>query len=80
MELVLLHGYRDGYLMGLPGGQKVIQEYYDVAPTIVKHINRRENAGHLPSVSRTYLWTCIGLIREDKTSSVGRCIRIWYMN
>ena len=35
-ELVLLRGYRDGYLMGLPGGQRVIQEYYDVAPTIVK--------------------------------------------
>lgn len=66
-ELVLLRGYRDGYLMGLPGGQRVIQEYYDVAPTIVKHINRRENAEDIyRGIYETYLRTCIGLIREDK--------------
>jgi len=45
----------------------VIQEYYDVAPTIVKHINRRENAEDIyRGIYETYLRTCIGLIREDK--------------
>lgn len=45
----------------------MIQEYYDVAPTIVKHIDRRENAEDIyRGIYETYLRTCIGLIREDK--------------
>lgn len=42
-ELNLLRDYRDNILANEEGGKALINEYYDVAPTIVKRINRSEN-------------------------------------
>lgn len=66
-ELVMLRDYRDSYLMGLANGQEVIREYYDVAPTIVKHINHRENSRQIyREIYDDYLSRCIELIRQGK--------------
>lgn len=66
-ELVLLRNYRDGYLTELSNGKDVIREYYDVAPTIVKHINRRSDAPEIyRGIYKDYLEKCIRLIREGK--------------
>lgn len=66
-ELSLLRGYRDTYLVEQPGGQDLIREYYDVAPTIVKHINRRSDRADIyDQIWKQYLQPCIHLIEEGK--------------
>jgi hypothetical protein len=42
-ELTTLRAFRDGYMMALPDGQKMISEYYTRAPAIVGAINRSED-------------------------------------
>lgn len=66
-ELIVLRDYRDEYLMGLSNGKEVIREYYDVAPTIVKHINQRKDAAEIyRGIYEDYLEKCIRLIRDGK--------------
>lgn len=66
-ELTLLRRYRDTYLASLPGGEAMIREYYDVAPSVVKHINQKENAGDIyRSIWDSYISPCIGMIEEGK--------------
>lgn len=42
-ELVMLKDYRDNILAMEEGGEEIINEYYDIAPTIVKRINKSES-------------------------------------
>ena len=66
-ELTLLRNYRDQYLAALPEGEEIIRAYYDVAPTIVKHINRQKNAGEIyRDIWSDYLSPCIHMIEEGK--------------
>ena len=68
-ELTLLRNYRDNFLMGQPDGEAVIKEYYDVAPTIVKHINKRKNHDEIyKDVWNEYLRPCIQMIEENENS------------
>lgn len=66
-ELRLLRRYRDEYLAVQPGGEALIQEYYDVAPSIVKHIGRQPDAKEIyRSIWRNYLTPCISMIEQGK--------------
>lgn len=66
-ELNLMRSYRDGYLARQEGGADIIKEYYDIAPTIVKRISRREDADVVyRDIWQGYLQPCIALIEEDK--------------
>lgn len=66
-ELTMLRNYRDGYLLNLSDGKEVIREYYDVAPTIVKHINRMEEAKEIyQDIYEQYLEKCIALIHKGQ--------------
>lgn len=66
-ELTLLRRYRDTYMASLPEGEKLIAMYYDVAPSIVKHINRRPDADQIyDMVWNTYILPCIRLIENGK--------------
>ena len=66
-ELMLLREYRDGYLSEQPDGEEVIREYYDVAPTIVKRINRMQNRHEIyTDVWNTYLNPCIQMIEKNQ--------------
>ena len=66
-ELMLLRDYRDTYLAARPDGDALIQEYYDVAPSIVKHINQQENAQEIySSICADYLNPCIQMIEEER--------------
>lgn len=38
-ELTALRGYRDGYLMQSESGKALVEEYYDIAPVIVRAID-----------------------------------------
>lgn len=69
-ELTLLRNYRDSYLMTESDGEAVIKEYYDVAPTIVKHINKCSNHDEIyQQVWEEYLEPCIRMIEADQNTT-----------
>lgn len=69
-ELTLLRRYRDGYLSSLPDGEQLVRSYYDVAPSIVKHISRQPDADQIYSrIYRTYIGPCIRLIERGENSA-----------
>lgn len=73
-ELTLLRDYRDNYLAALPDGAEMIKEYYDVAPSIVKHINQKKAAPEIyRSIWDTYLAPCISMIEDHKMDEC-RCL------
>lgn len=68
-EIVMMKRYRDEYLFRQPDGEKIIQEYYNIAPTIVKRIARKPDA---EAVYR-YLWEkyisrCVELLRQGESA------------
>ena len=64
-ELSLLRDYRDNILANEEGGQELISEYYDIAPTIVKRINRSENPHAVYcSLYDDFIIKCIGNIEN----------------
>ena len=66
-ELNTLRAYRDGYLSESEGGHEIVEEYYNIAPTIVKRIDRQENADDIyRSIWEKYLSPCISLIEENR--------------
>lgn len=74
-ELEILRDYRDGYLMSRPDGEELVTQYYDVAPTIVKHINGREDSSEIyQNIWEEYLSPCIRLIEEDQNAE---CMEIY---
>ena len=66
-ELKLLRDYRDGYLASCEDGEKVIKEYYNVAPTIVNRINKKSESAKIYSdIYSTYISPCISYIESGK--------------
>ena len=66
-ELTLLRDYRDGYLSSREDGEELIRQYYDVAPTIVRHIDEREDSDDIyRQIWGEYLEPCIHLIEDGK--------------
>lgn len=66
-ELSLLRSFRDDYLLKSPQGEAMVHEYYDVAPSIVKHIGKREDADRIyEGIWQQYLSPCIRLIEADR--------------
>ncbi len=66
-ELKVLRNYRDGYLASLEDGEALIEQYYDIAPTIVKRMSRRKDRETLyRGLYEEYIRPCIDLIEEGK--------------
>jgi hypothetical protein len=72
-ELNLLRAYRDGYLSEQENGPDLVRTYYDLAPSIVKHIDQQ------PDSSRIYqeIWSdhirpCIDLIELGENEACAR--------
>ena len=66
-ELTTLRRYRDGYLADTKEGSEIIREYYNIAPTIVKRIDRQDNSdGIYRKIWEDYLNPCIRLIEEGR--------------
>lgn len=75
-ELTLLRHYRDHFLLSQADGEEVIGEYYNIAPTIVKRINKLSNAKEVyRSVWDNYLSPCVKLIEENKNME---CKEVYY--
>lgn len=65
-ELSTLRKYRDGYMRSLQNGKELIEEYYRIAPPIVKIIDSREDRdGIYKSIYKT-VEKCVSLIKADK--------------
>lgn len=66
-ELRTLRNYRDEYLLNTLEGEAVVEEYYDVAPTIVHRINQKADSKKIyEEIYQNYLKECLTLIEEDK--------------
>lgn len=66
-ELTLLRGYRDTYLRRQPDGEKDVKWYYDVAPTIVKRINRMPDREEIyTGLWEQYIRPCIAMIEQGE--------------
>ncbi len=66
-ELEMLRTYRDDYLAGQADGKELIDQYYDIAPTIVNRINRQSNASDIyEGIYREYLCPCISKIEQHE--------------
>ena len=66
-ELNALRAYRDGYLSETEEGRRIVEEYYNIAPTIVKRIDREAGADDIyRGIWEEYLSPCIRLIEDDK--------------
>lgn len=64
-ELTMLRTYRDEYLASIENGQELIGKYYDIAPTIVRKIDRRADASAIYSdIYSRYLVPCLESIEE----------------
>ncbi len=69
-ELRLLKDYRDHYLSSQPDGRSLIDEYYNIAPTIVNRINKRENAQEIyRNIFKNYISPCIHNIEAEDNES-----------
>lgn len=66
-ELSLLRTFRDDYLLLSKEGEAMVREYYDVAPSIVKHIGKRADADAIyEGIWQQYLSPCIRLIESGQ--------------
>ena len=60
-----LRGYRDGYLMRSKEGRALVDEYYDLAPVIVRAINMRKDRAEIyEDIYKSCLTPCIRCIEE----------------
>lgn len=66
-ELTVLKQYRDDYLVKAQGGEELIENYYNIAPTIVKRIEKeKDSADKYRMIWEQYLQPCIRLIEAQK--------------
>lgn len=66
-ELETLRHYRDEYLMHEEGGRELVEKYYDIAPTIVKRIDKTADADEkYRYIWENYLKPCIMAIENGK--------------
>ncbi|MCD7765632.1 MAG: hypothetical protein LUH53_03825 [Lachnospiraceae bacterium] len=66
-ELTLLRNYRDTYLAESPGGEELIATYYDVAPSIVKHIDQQPDSADIyRGIWEKWLSPCIDMIESGQ--------------
>lgn len=71
-ELTLLRDYRDQYLLESPEGSNLVKEYYNIAPTIVKRINRQEDSSKIyERIWQDYLSPCVSMIEDGKKEECG---------
>jgi hypothetical protein len=74
-ELSLFRSFRDDYLLKSDEGAAMVEEYYDIAPTIVKHIGKRKDqAAIYENIWQQYLSPCVRLIESDEKE---KCVELY---
>ena len=61
-ELTVLRAFRDGYMKSVDGGEKLIKDYYAIAPKIVENINTSEHKGKYYTYINETVDKCVKLI------------------
>ena len=66
-ELTTLRAYRDNWLAKQPDGKALIEEYYDIAPGIVRAMKESPSYGEIcEELLSRYIHPCIDLIAQGK--------------
>ncbi|MBS6397585.1 MAG: hypothetical protein KH452_10625 [Clostridiales bacterium] len=66
-ELRLLKDYRDQYMESTPEGHRMVEEYYDIAPTIVKRMEKQPDRRQIyEELYQDYLMPCIRYIEAEE--------------
>jgi len=72
-ELNLFRNFRDSWLINQPDGKALIEEYYEVAPQIVRSINQQKESKQIyDSIWNKYLSDCIAMIEKEDYLSCKR--------
>lgn len=72
-ELNSFRRFRDQWLKFQPDGEKLISDYYEIAPAIVDKINTSGNAQEIyASIWKTYLERCLHLIETGDNEGYKR--------
>lgn len=62
-ELTAFRNFRDEYMLSSEEGQKLVEEYYEIAPGIVLMVNMEKNAKEIyQDIYRKYLLPCLSQI------------------
>ncbi|MBR5510021.1 MAG: hypothetical protein IKV59_08200 [Lachnospiraceae bacterium] len=66
-ELTLLKQYRDEHLEMTQEGHELVEDYYNIAPTIVKRIEKRSERDQIyGALYQNYILPCVEMIEEKK--------------
>ena len=66
-ELTAFRSFRDGWLKQQPDGPALIQEYYDIAPFIVMHLNYCDDSANCYArLRQNYLQPCYQALQEGR--------------
>lgn len=78
-ELKVLRQFRDGYVLQLDGGQKIVEEYYNRAPALVSAITQSKN-GHreFRRIYSEVIQPCVTLIQKQRFSEALEVYRIHF--
>lgn len=68
-ELQVLRRFRDGYVLNLDGGERLVDEYYRVAPVIVDAIGQSEGSGRILGEIYEVVRECVAMIEDGEESS-----------
>jgi hypothetical protein len=68
-ELTTLRRFRDGYLLGLVGGQQLVENYYTLAPAILQEIENNVGKDALLADIFYTVRACVSYIEEQKMSA-----------
>ena len=72
-ELTMLREYRDQYLLSTSEGERIVDSYYNIAPTIVNRINKEEHSKKIyKEILTTYIQPCLTLIEMEKNEECKR--------
>ena len=72
-ELTAFRNFRDGWLMNQPDGKKLVEEYYSIAPEIVRQIDSRTDSQKIyRAVWDEFLSPCLEFIERGENLSCKR--------
>ena len=72
-ELTTLRAYRDNWLAKQPGGKELIEEYYRIAPGIVRAMKESKDYGAIcEELLARYIRPCLALIAEGENEECKR--------
>ena len=76
-EIVLMKQFRDGYFTETQEGRSLIQEYYDIAPTIVKRIAREaDSTAKYQYLWNTYIRKCVDYLEKGQNEQCSRLYQL----